>query len=51
MKNSFSRRPAVYSVQLEFKIVLSLRLSGCSVVTGGNLMSAIPLALQHRMAL
>jgi hypothetical protein len=48
MNNPFPHRPAVYSVQLEVKPVLPLRVSGCFVVTGGNLMSALPLSLQHR---
>jgi len=51
MKNSFSYSLAVYSVQLEVKLALSLRLSGWCVVTVRNLMSAIPLKLQHPMAL
>jgi len=50
-KISYSYRPAVYSVQLEVKLVLWRRISGCCGVTVGSLMSALSFTLQHRMAL
>ena len=49
--SSFNYRPDVYSVQVEVKPVLSLRVSCCFGVNVGNLMSALLLTLQHQMAL
>jgi hypothetical protein len=51
MKGLFHYRPVVYSVQLKVKPVLSFRISKCCVVTVGNLISALPLTLQHQMSL
>ena len=51
MNISFNYTLALYIVQLEVKPVPSLMVSGWFGVTVGNLLSALPLTLQHQMAL